>query len=97
MLSAIVQFPGLAAITAVVFWLLWMWRRSRLARACSIAWAVYCAYEYLMHARVLCSGECNIRIDLLLIYPALGVLSLLAILQSNNSRPRPDTHEGGRA
>jgi hypothetical protein len=36
-----------------------------------LLWIAYSAYEYLMHARVLCSGECNIRDDLLLIYPAL--------------------------
>ena len=34
----------------------------------------YCVYEYLMYARVLCSGECNIRVDLLLAYPALAIL-----------------------
>lgn len=35
----------------------------------TILWGVYTLYEYLMHTRVLCSGECNIRVDLLVIYP----------------------------
>ena len=34
----------------------------------------------LMYLRILCSGECNIRIDLLLIYPMLLMLSVLALL-----------------
>lgn len=31
-----------------------------------------------MHERILCSGECNIGIDLLLIYPVLLVISVIA-------------------
>ena len=34
-------------------------------------WLLYAAYELLMYKRVLCIGECNIRIDLLLIYPVM--------------------------
>lgn len=48
------------------------WRTGeRRWRVLAGAWALYAAYEALMYARVLCSGECNIRVDLLLIYPAL--------------------------
>ena len=32
-----------------------------------------------MKLRILCSGECNIRVDLLLIYPFLLLVSLAAI------------------
>jgi hypothetical protein len=32
-----------------------------------------------MKLRILCSGECNIRVDLLLFYPALLVLSAIAV------------------
>ncbi len=34
-----------------------------------------------MQIRVLCSGECNIRVDLLLIYPILLVYSIAAIIR----------------
>jgi hypothetical protein len=34
---------------------------------------VYSLYEFGMKHRWLCSGECNIRIDLLLIYPVLVI------------------------
>lgn len=34
-------------------------------------WLVYAVYEFLMDKRVLCTGECNRRVDLLLLYPLL--------------------------
>jgi hypothetical protein len=33
-----------------------------------------------MKLRVLCSGECNIRVDLVVIYPVLFVISLVALI-----------------
>ena len=33
-----------------------------------------------MYARIGCSGECNIRIDLLVIYPALWLLSIAGLI-----------------
>lgn len=42
-------------------------------------WLAYVIYEYGMKLRILCSGECNIRIDLLLIYPILVLLFVFAL------------------
>ena len=41
-------------------------------------WLAYAVSEALMAARILCTGECNIRVDLLLFYPILvfGTLGL---------------------
>ena len=51
----------------------WGWHASggRGFLTMAILWATYAIYEYLMYTRVLCSGDCNIRIDLLAIYPGL--------------------------
>ena len=38
-------------------------------------------YEALMKFRVLCSGECNVRVDLLVLYPSLLLVSLAAIVE----------------
>ena len=35
-----------------------------------------------MKWRVLCSGECNIRVDLLVLYPALAVLALRGLISA---------------
>jgi hypothetical protein len=77
-----IAHPWLALVAAAVLLSLWSWRRRHLAGFAAIAWAAYGGYEYLMFARVLCSGECNIRVDLLAIYPALLLLTVAAALRS---------------
>lgn len=59
---------------------------TRAAGIASGAWAFYAGYEYLMYARVLCSGEWNIRVDLLLIYPVLVALTVTAVYASLRRR-----------
>jgi len=67
----VIQPVPVALLVALA--MVWAWRASGLRGGLWLAviWVVYAVYEYLMYARVLCSGECNIRVDLLLIYPAL--------------------------
>lgn len=55
-----------------------------------VLWGAYAVYEFLMFRRVLCSGECNIRVDLLLIVPALLGSTLwvsLAAIRARRRRP----------
>jgi hypothetical protein len=54
--------------------------RSRVVAAVAAVWCLYAAYEWLMKVRILCSGECNIRIDLLVIYPALVMVSIVGVV-----------------
>ena len=54
---------------------------SHLLLATGTLWIIYGVYEYLMQIRVLCSGECNIRVDLLLIYPVLLALTLASLVR----------------
>ena len=56
--------------------------RSRLVLVTGALWILYGIYEYLMQIRVLCSGECNIRVDLLLIYPILLVYTIASIVRT---------------
>jgi hypothetical protein len=51
-----------------------------------IVWALYAGYETGMQQRWLCSGECNIRVDLLLIYPALLAASAWALWRLAKAR-----------
>lgn len=39
-----------------------------------------------MKLRLLCSGECNIRVDLLLLYPVLAFLSVAAVVAAMRAR-----------
>ena len=77
-----IAYPSLAFLVAAVCAGLWVWRQRRAMGIAALGWGAYGAYELLMKARVLCSGECNIRVDLLLIYPVLAVTMLVGALQS---------------
>ena len=69
--------PSIVAIVlGGVFAALWFTTRVPGALVAGIAWLLYAPYEFLMYARVLCSGECNIRVDLLLLWPLLLGISL---------------------
>lgn len=45
----------------------------------ALAWLAYVAYEVLIANGTLCDANCNIRVDLLLIWPLLGLISLFGI------------------
>ena len=70
--------PWLGLLPALVLAALYARTRDPVVRVASGAWGVYAAYEYLMQWGVLCSGECNIRIDLLVLYPVLLFLTVFA-------------------
>lgn len=72
--------PALALLPATAFLFLYAARRRQLALVAGVTWLGYAVYEYGMRRRVLCGGECDIRVDLLLIYPALLLLSVIALV-----------------
>jgi formate hydrogenlyase subunit 3/multisubunit Na+/H+ antiporter MnhD subunit len=73
-MAIFVAYPLLAAAVGAV--LLAFGRRThrRVPVAAGVTWLAYSLYEFGMKQRWLCSGECNIRIDLLAIYPVLVVM-----------------------
>jgi hypothetical protein len=70
-MAIFIEYPALAAAIGVVLFVLGRRSRRRLAVGVGIAWLVYGLYEFGMKQRWLCGGECNIRIDLLVIHPVL--------------------------
>jgi hypothetical protein len=90
-MAIFIEYPILAVAIGAA--LLGLGRRAgrRVAIAVGIAWLVYGMYEFSMKQRWLCSGECNIRIDLLLIYPVLviGLIAAGVSLLRGSGRPRP--------
>lgn len=81
MLGILIGYPWLAFVPAIIFAVLYWRSKLRLTAITSLAWFLYSIYEYGMYLRILCSGECNIRVDLLLIYPILLILSITAIIK----------------
>jgi hypothetical protein len=82
-----VQWPLAALAPAGVLGAGFLLRRRALAGVAALLWAGYALYESLMKARVLCSGECNIRVDLLLISPLLWLLTVVAVVQLLRKSP----------
>jgi hypothetical protein len=72
--------PWLALVPALSFFALYKSSKPRYALIAATAWLLYTPYEFAMHERWLCSGECNIRVDLLLLYPPLIAVSAAAIV-----------------
>ena len=67
----LIPHPFLALIPAAAFGLAGTMTRRWPLFAAAALWVLYSVYEYLMHRRVLCSGDCDIRLDLFAIYPVL--------------------------
>lgn len=65
-------------------------RKRKVPAIVGAIWLLYGVYEILMYTRVLCSGECNIRVDLLLIYPILLLATLTGIISLLRKGPRGD-------
>ena len=79
-MSIFIEHPALAVALGLLF-LAGYWISRRPANAVAGgAWLAYSGYEAAMRLRWLCTGECNIRVDLLLIYPLLLVISLVAVV-----------------
>ena len=77
-MSVFIASPWLALIPAAVFAAFYRYTRSKVVAFTALIWALYALYEYSILRRWTCRGECDIRVDLLLIYPVLAVLSVAA-------------------
>jgi len=79
-LLTLIGLPLLAVLFGLLIVACFKLAHSHLLLATGTLWIGYGIYEYLMQIRVLCSGECNIRVDLLLIYPVLLALTLASLV-----------------
>ncbi|HEY5939937.1 MAG TPA: hypothetical protein VIT87_03900 [Gemmatimonadales bacterium] len=87
--------PWLAAVVGVLFVIFgWKVRRWGVVTI-GVMWVLYAAYETSMKQRWLCTGECNIRVDLLLIYPIL-ILSSIGAALSLRAANQPRATRSGR-
>ena len=77
-MSLFIESPWLALLPACLFLVLHFVVRRRVVFVAALTWLAYAIYEYAMHRRWLCTGECDIRVDLLLLYPGLILLSIIA-------------------
>lgn len=79
-LAMLIEKPWLALLPGLLLLAFYLVTRKRLVLFAGLAWLGYFCYELGMKLRLLCSGECNVRIDLIAIYPLLIAFSLLAVI-----------------
>ena len=79
-LLTLIGLPLFAVLFGLLIVACFKLAHSHLLLATGTLWIAYGVYEYLMQIRVLCIGECNIRVDLLLIYPVLLALTLASLV-----------------
>jgi hypothetical protein len=79
-MGVLIERPGLALLPALLFLALYFSTRKVVVLVAGLTWLGYCLYETGMKQRILCGGECNIRIDLIAIYPMLIGISLIAAI-----------------
>lgn len=77
-MTLFIAWPWLALVPAVILFSAYLFTRRLLLAGTAAVWLAYAIYEYAMKRRWLCTGECNIRVDLLLVYPVLVVLTVIA-------------------
>jgi len=85
LMGVLIGQPILALVPAALFLACFAASKSKWALVTSALWILYCLYELGMKHRLLCSGECNIRIDLLALYPALLLASIVAVVTTGQA------------
>lgn len=90
LLAPMIQYPFIALIIASVFAGLGFAVKNNLMKVTALIWALYGIYEYAMYFSVECIGAC-IRIDLLLIYTVLILLSIIAVVSVIYRKIKPST------
>ena len=71
--AVLALLPALALAAAA------LWLQSRTAWVATALWVVYFIYELIVQWR--CGVSCGDRLDLVLIYPVLALVTLLALVQ----------------
>jgi hypothetical protein len=82
LVGSFIFWPWLALMPAFGFLFAYVKTKQTLTWITALIWLAYFGYEQAMQLRILCSGECNIRVDLVLIYPVLLILSVTALSKS---------------
>ena len=79
--AVFISYPLGAFLPAAAFLAFHYMKRRAGILVAGLCWAAYAILETLNYLRITCSGECNIRVDLLLIYPVLWIVSIVAMVQ----------------
>jgi len=78
--AALAVHLWIVLLIAVAFALV-AWRARRVSTwVVAVVWLLYFLYETSIRFQLICSRECDVRLDLLVIYPVLACISLVGLI-----------------
>lgn len=85
-LHVFIDWPWLALLPAACFFTLAYVCRRAVIWGAGYMWVAFGAYNWLVARGFLCLADCESRPELLVVYPALGVVTAVAMLSSLQGR-----------
>jgi hypothetical protein len=79
-MAIFIEYPLLAAAIGLLLVGLGRWTHRGLVMTAGVMWLMYSLWEFAIKQRWVCRGDCDIRADLLFIYPILFVGSVAAVV-----------------
>jgi len=79
-MAVFIEHPLLAAVIGILLVTLGRVLHRGLATAAGVMWIMYSLWEFAIKQRWLCRGDCDIRADLIFIYPLLILGSVAAVV-----------------
>jgi hypothetical protein len=77
-MGVLIDYPWLGLVPAAFFTALFKISKNQIVYVAQWSWLAYVVYEYSVRLDINCSGDC-IRINLIVIYPGLIVVSFAAL------------------
>ena len=91
-MAVFIEHPQYAAVIGILLVTLGRVLHRRLTTVAGVMWLMYSLWEFGIKQRWLCRGDCDIRADLIFIYPLL-ILGSVAALVALVMKPRqPRAH-----
>ena len=79
-MAVFIEHPQYAAVIGILLVTLGRVLHRGLATAAGVMWLMYSLWEFAIKQRWLCRGDCDIRADLIFIYPLLILGSVAAVV-----------------
>ena len=89
--AVFIRWPAGAFIPAAAFGAAFLWNRRIATLIAALSWTLYAILDSLNKAGITCRGDCNIRVDLLFIYPLLWIVSIAGVIGLLMGRRRRGT------
>lgn len=80
--SVFVNRPWLVLIICLPILALYKWLKLQRLLICGVAWFTYFWYELMISVGAICPEGCNIRVELIVLYPLLLGLTIPALVEA---------------